>query len=100
MADIPICRRICSSIDLPRGVEFDTHLRWVDTLVVNNGGQPGMVPSYMDLNVRIGMQVSRNVELSIVGHNLLDDHHAEIGAPGANRVEIRRSVFAKVALRY
>ena len=91
---------IGSSIDLPRGVEFDTHLRWVDTLVVNNGGQPGMVPSYMDLNVRIGMQVSRNVELSIVGHNLLDDHHAEIGAPGANRVEIRRSVFAKVALRY
>ena len=91
---------IGTSIDFPRGVEFDTHLRWVDTLENNNEGQVGTVPSYLDLNVRMGVHVSDNVEISIVGKNLLDDHHQEIGGTGMNRVEIRRSVFAKVALRY
>jgi iron complex outermembrane receptor protein len=89
-----------SSIDLARGIELDAHLRWVDTLVINNGGFPATVPSYTELDLRLSVQISANVELSIVGRNLLDDHHPEIGAPGTTRVEIRRSVFAKVALRY
>jgi iron complex outermembrane receptor protein len=91
---------IGASVDLPWGVEFDSHLRWVDTLENNNEGQVGTVPSYVDLNVRMGVHLSENVEVSLVGQNLLDDHHPEIGAVGMNRVEIRRSVFAKVALRY
>jgi hypothetical protein len=48
----------------------------------------------------VGVHVSENVELSVVGMNLLDEHHTEIGAPGPSRVEIRRSVFGKLTWRY
>jgi iron complex outermembrane receptor protein len=90
-----------SSMDLPWGVEFDAHLRWVDTLIVNSGGGvPGTVPSYTEVDLRVGVQLSTNVELALVGQNLLNDHHPETGAPGENRVEISRSVFAKLALRF
>jgi iron complex outermembrane receptor protein len=89
-----------SSVDLPGGVELDGQLRWVDELVVNNGGQLGTVPSYLDLTLRVGFRVSESVEFSVVGMNLLDDHHTEIGSPGPSRVEIRRSVFGKLTWRY
>jgi iron complex outermembrane receptor protein len=91
---------IGASIDLPHGIEFDTHLRWVDTLEVNNEGKVATVPSYAQLTVRVGFHVSDHVELSVVGHNLLDDRHPEFGVPNASRVEIRRSVFAKLAWRF
>lgn len=89
-----------SSMDLPHGIEFDTHLRWVDTLENNNNGTVGTVPSYLDLTARIGIHLSDRVELSVVGENLLDDRHPEFGTPGLSRVEIRRSVFGKVAWHY
>ncbi len=89
-----------SSVDLPHGVTFDAHLRWVDTLHDNNKGKVGTVPAYTELNVRIGWKVSDHVELSLVGENLLDSQHAEFGTPGPTRVEIRRSVYAKVACTY
>ena len=89
-----------SSMDLPGGLALDTQLRWVDTLHNNNSGTVGTVPSYLDLNVRIGFHLSDNIEFSLVGQNLLNGHHVEFGTPGINRVEIRRSIFAKIAWRY
>ena len=89
-----------SSMDLPWGMELDAHLRWVDTLENNVNGRVGTVPSYFDLNVRVGVNLGKDWELSVVGQNLLDDHHPEFGLPGVNRVEIRRSIFAKVMWRY
>jgi iron complex outermembrane receptor protein len=89
-----------TSIDLPGNIEFDGLLRWVDELRVNNAGQAATIPSYFDLSLRAGMRVTENVELSINGMNLLQDRHVEIGNPGPNRVEVQRSVFAKIALRY
>ncbi|MEO6994539.1 MAG: TonB-dependent receptor [Lacunisphaera sp.] len=89
-----------SSMDLPGKIEFDAHLRWVDTLVNNNNGHPGTVPSYTELSVRFGIHLSDQVELSLVGDNLLHDHHPEFGTPDASRVEIRRSIYAKIAWRY
>ena len=84
-----------SSMDLRHGVEFDTALRWIDSLIISNGpnGGPvaGSVPSYFELNARLAWHVSRRLELSVVGQNLLHDHHPEYGYPGAGREEISRS---------
>jgi iron complex outermembrane receptor protein len=91
---------IGSAIDLPQGVQFDAQLRWVDTLENNNNGQVGTVPSYTDLTLRVALHVTENLEASIVGHNLLHDQHPEFGVPAVARVEIRRSVFGKLAWRY
>jgi iron complex outermembrane receptor protein len=92
--------QVRSSMDLPRNVEFDADLRWVDTLHNNNGSTPGTVPSYFELGTRIGWRLSKNVELSIVGQNLLHDHHAEYGFPSPSREEIVRSVYGKVTCRF
>ncbi len=89
-----------SSVDLPRNVELDSGLRWVDTLHNNNGPNPGTVPGYFELDVRLGWHPTRSLELSLVGQNLLHDHHPEYGFPGPAREEIQRSVYGKATWRF
>jgi iron complex outermembrane receptor protein len=88
-----------SSLDLPWQLHFDATLRWVDTLIINNGSTPGTVPSYAELDARLTWQATRRLELSVAGHNLLHDHHPEYGFPDPSRVEIARSIYAKVTWR-
>jgi iron complex outermembrane receptor protein len=89
-----------SSMNILRNVEFDTGLRWVDTLHVNNAGTAATVPSYFELDVRLGWQPTENLELSLVGQNLLHDHHPEFGVPSPTRVEIVRAFYGKVTWRF
>ena len=93
-----------SSMDLPRSVTLDAALRWVDTLHINNGptGGPvvGTVPSYFGLDSTLAWHVSKRLELSIVGHNLLHEYHVEYGFPSPAREQIVRSVFGKITWGY
>jgi iron complex outermembrane receptor protein len=93
-----------SSMDLPQAVQLYAALRWVDSLTINNGPTAGpiagKVPSYFELNARIAWNATKNLTLSIVGENLLHDHHQEYGYPSPTTEEIERSVFAKVEWRY
>lgn len=89
-----------SSLDVTKAVALDTGLRWVDTLHNNNGPTPGTVPSYFELDVRLAWQATKQLELALVGRNLLHDQHAEYGYPGATRTEIQRSIYGKVTWRY
>jgi iron complex outermembrane recepter protein len=93
-----------SSMDLPRGFEIGAALRWIDSLTIGNGpnGGPvaGTVPSYFELNARLAWHVNRRLELSVVGQNLLHDHHPEYGFPSPTTEEIARSVYGKVEWRY
>jgi iron complex outermembrane receptor protein len=91
---------IRSSMDLPKNVSFDTGLRWVDTLHNNNGAVVGTVPSYFELDARAAWRPVKSVELSVVGQNLLHDHHPEYGFPGPTREEINRSVYAKISWQF
>ncbi len=89
-----------SSMDLPHNVTLDSALRWVDTLHNNNGATVGTVPSYFELDVRLGWHPTPEWEISIVGKNLLHDHHPEYGFPSTTREEITRSVFAEISCKY
>lgn len=93
-----------SSMDLPASVQLDADLRWVDTLTINSGpnGGPvaGTVPSYFELNLRVGWRPTKRLEFSVVGQNLLHDHHPEYGFPGASREEVVRGVYGKAEWRY
>lgn len=91
---------IRSSMDLPRRIELDAGLRWVDTLRMNNAGAVAKVPSYFELDVRLAWHPTPDLEFSVVGQNLLHDRHAEYGVPGPAREEVERSVYAKIAWRY
>lgn len=89
-----------SFMSLPGHIELDGRLRWVDRLTTVSGGIEGSVPSYFSLDLRLGWNPREDLEFSIVGQNLLDDHHPEFGFPNASRHEIQRSVYGKVTWRF
>ena len=80
-----------------RKLEFDAALRWVDTLTTNNGPNEGTVPSYAELDSRLGWHLSKQWELSVTGNNLLHGRHPEYGFPSPTRAEIERTVYGKVS---
>lgn len=82
---------IRSSLDLPGHVQFDSVLRYVDRLP-----HPA-TPSYLALDLRLGWSPRKNLELGIVGRNLLDPMHPEFSNndPTLTR-EIPRSVLGTI----
>jgi iron complex outermembrane receptor protein len=90
-----------SSVNFLKRFEFDTAVRWVDSFVFNRSGARATVPGYAELESRLAWQPTAKVELSVVGKNLLHDQHLEYVISGTNpQEEIRRSVYAKLALRW
>jgi iron complex outermembrane recepter protein len=89
-----------SSWDLPWNVEFDLIGRYVDRLP----GFPGSIPtieSYVSLDARLAWRPRKNLELAVVGQNLLDSHHPEFGTSvlvHAPLVELRRGLYGKVTV--
>jgi iron complex outermembrane recepter protein len=88
-----------SSMTLAAHLELDASLRWVDTLHPPNGPGVAEVPSYFELDSRIGW-VMQGLELALVGQNLLHRRHAEYGFTDPTREEIQRSVYGKISWRY
>ena len=60
-----------SSMDLPKELELDLGLRYVDELPNLN------VESYVTLDARLEWSPRDNLDVSLVGQNLLDTHHFE-----------------------
>jgi iron complex outermembrane receptor protein len=89
-----------SSMDLPQNIQFDTEGRWIDQLIISNGPTAATVPGYFELNARLGWQPVKNVEVSVVGENLLHAYHAEYGFPGPTQEAIQRSVYGKITWRF
>lgn len=91
--------RIHSSTDLGRNVEFDLDLRYVDDLYHH-------VEGYEELDARLGFSPRENLEFSLVGKNLLHDHHLEFLSQGylpysfGNNIEVERSVYGKITCRF
>ncbi|MDY6844037.1 MAG: TonB-dependent receptor [Thermodesulfobacteriota bacterium] len=87
---------IRSSINLWEDLEFDFWLRYIDELPSQN------VESYVSLDIRVGWNPSKNIELSIVGQNLFDSHHPEFIQELYTTIvtEIERSVYGKITWRF
>lgn len=85
-----------SSLDLPWRMHLDTTVRYVDQL------RELQVDSYFAVDMRLAWKPTRNLELSIVGQNLLDDRHPEF-APTiipTQRTESQRSIFGKITFEF
>lgn len=80
-----------SSFDLTRHFEFDPAFRYVSR--ITNPTQA--VPGYSELDSRLAWKPRPKIELSVVGQNLLHDHHAEFGVLPALQ-EIERTVFGRI----
>ncbi|MGC3981844.1 MAG: TonB-dependent receptor [Steroidobacteraceae bacterium] len=82
-----------SAFDLPRNIQIDASYRHISRIANQN------VPAYGEMDVRLGWRALNNLELSLVGQNLLHAHHAEFGA-GTARREIERSWYGKLVWSY
>ena len=82
-----------SAMNLPHNLEWDTALRVIGALPSPN------VPSYVTLDTRLGWTVSKGVELSLIGFNLLDHDHPEFGA-APTRSELARAFYARIVWMY
>jgi iron complex outermembrane recepter protein len=77
--------------------QLDAFLRYVDE------AYGGSVPAYWSLDLRLGWRPKKNLEFSVVGQNLLDSSHLEMpnwSQYGEPKVEIERTVFAKMTWTY
>lgn len=84
---------IQSLLSLPRGVELDGVVRYVDALA------DPQVPSYISVDLRVAWSVTDQLEVSIVGQNLLDERHPEFVPSAPSAREIERGVYGRVAWR-
>lgn len=62
---------ISSNLNLPHAVELDLGLRYVDALAGLD------IPSYTTADFRLGWKPRENMDLSLIGRNLLDVSHPE-----------------------
>jgi iron complex outermembrane receptor protein len=58
------------------------------------------VPAYAGLDVQVGVDITKNVMLSVVGQNLLDDRHPEFVPSSPSSREILRGINAKLTCRF
>ena len=89
-----------SYFDLSHNLELDGTLRWVDERPGHNGTVVGTVPSYREMDARFAWHPTAQLELALVGQNLLHEQHPEYGYPSPTRGEIQRRVYGKVSWRY
>ena len=93
-----------SSWDLPCHLEFDLISRFVDNLHGFGVGAADVpVDSYIELDLRLGWKPCKNLELSVVGQNLLDSHHLEFGTNslvGRPAIEADRGVYGMIEWRF
>ena len=89
-----------SSMDLPQNLELDLGGRYIDPLTINNGPTAATVPGYFEVDARLGWRPTKNLEISVVGQNLLQSQHPEYGFPNATQVQIERSVYGKIAWHF
>ena len=81
-----------SGVTLPHNVRLDLWLRYVDSL------ERDQVDDYTELDARIAWKPLRNLELSLVGQNLLNSSHYEFSNDffGSPATMTDRSMYGKV----
>jgi len=82
-----------SLVNLPKKLEFDQTYRYVSALPAQ------LVGSYQTMDARFGWHLTRQLELSVGGQNLLQPHYAQFGGDPGGPVEIKRSAYAKLVWR-
>jgi len=83
-----------SWVDIGSNWEFDTNLYFVD------GVENFASDAYVRLDVRLGWRLAPDMELSLIGRNLSDDHHGELSnfrggsvADGLVYTQVERSLL-------
>jgi hypothetical protein len=84
-----------SSFDISRQWQVDGALRYVSRL------NTMQVPDYAEMDLKVNWKPPqvRNLDVSLVGQNLLQSRHVEFGNP-AQQVEIQRGIYGELAWHF
>ena len=87
-----------SSYDINHQWQVDSTLRYVDSIE----SPPAGADDYIELDIRLGWQLSNAINVSLSGRNLLDSHHPEFNPNfiQSQPTEIERSLFAQLKWVY
>jgi iron complex outermembrane receptor protein len=83
-----------SSTNFGRHVEMDLALRGVGAL------PSPAVPSYVEVDARLGLRLTDALALSVSGYNLADKRHLEFAGTSAPRTYIPRSFYVSTRWRF
>lgn len=84
-------------MDINSRMQLDLWLRRVGQL----GAQTREIPAYTTLDVRLGYAVSKTLDLSLVGQNLLERRHAEfVDSASRPLTYFSRGIFARATWRF
>jgi len=85
-----------SSWDFADNWQFDLIGRYVDNLAFVD------VPHYTEMDLRLAWQASKNLQVSLVGQNLLQGHHLEFKdfELGLQETQVRRGVYGMISWTY
>jgi iron complex outermembrane receptor protein len=89
---------IWSAVDFGHNLQFDAALRYVGDIEVNGID----IDSYVEADLRLGWEARPGLELSIIGQNLLDNHHPEFLPDFINTrpTEVERSIYGRVSWNF
>jgi iron complex outermembrane receptor protein len=87
-----------STLDLGKRLQFDSALRYMGAIEVNGID----IDSYVELDLRLGWEARPGLEFSLIGQNLLENHHREFLPDfiSTQPTDVERSVYARVTWRY
>lgn len=87
-----------TSLDLSRSIEADLGCKYVSSLSALG------VPAYTSVDARVGWKLSPNLELAVVGQNLLDPGHLEFAPNGQDGITqgamVQRGGYAKFSWHF
>ena len=85
---------IWSAFDFGNKLQFDAALRYVGDIEIYETS----IDSYVELDLRLGWEARAGLEFSIIGQNLLDNHHPEFLPDFINTrpTEVERSIYGRV----
>ena len=91
-----------SYLSLPHNLELDIFYYYVSKRETSTPplGAFQSIPEYGRLDVRLGWQPVKDVDLSFVAQNLLDDSHPELNELLEVASETQRSYYLKATLRF
>ncbi|TAN49378.1 MAG: TonB-dependent receptor [Methylococcaceae bacterium] len=91
-----------SKWNVTSNLNFDTWLRYVDTIHTYQPLQVLGIPEYVTLDLRLAWQPIKNLELAAVGQNLLDHQHPEFtsGALAGIEAQTQRSFYLQANWKF
>jgi iron complex outermembrane receptor protein len=85
-----------SHVELRRGLAWDANAYFVGRLPAQS------VPSYTRLDSQMTWRLGESLSLSVVGQNLIQDHHVEFNDAfqSVNSSQVKRSAYAKLTWQF